>query len=312
MHPAKSVIAFTTMSGAGYGLLIATLLGQLFGLYETTMMISVISLVLAFILISVGLLMSTLHLGHPERAWRALSQWRSSWLSREGICSILTFIPWLIYVVASFFVDATEVLILWSGILTVILALLTVFTTSMIYRSLKPIQSWYNAYVTPLYLTFSLATGLTLLNLILFLNQYPSAKINNIALLALIGAVLLKNDYWRYVDNAERRSTIESATGLGSLGKVQALEHPHQHQNYLMKEMGFQIARKHSNKLRRLFMTTWLVAVMSLGLAIVFTGSLAQTMAIVGCLMMIIGIVVERWLFFAEAKHDQALFYGQG
>ena len=82
------------------------------------------------------------------------------------------------------------------------------------------------------------------------------------------------------------------------------------HQNYLMKEMGYQIARKHSNKLRRVFQVSWLVSVVALSLTLVFMGTIAVVMAVVGCILMALGIVVERWLFFAEAKHDQALYYG--
>lgn len=310
MHPAKSVIAFTTLSGAGYGLLFILIIGQLTGLYESSSMTELFSLAIAFIMVSTGLLMSTLHLGHPERAWRAVSQWRSSWLSREGVCSLVTFIPWSIYVVSRFLMDDAREVVLWSGIITAIMTMLTVYTTSMIYRSLKAVQSWYNVYVTPLYLMFSLASGLTILNAVLHVNQYPSSQINNLALLTLISAILLKRGYWRFVDKTEPRSTIESATGLGKFGKVVPLEYPHSHQNYLMYEMGFQIARKHSNKLRRVFLISWIISVMTLALALVFIGFMGQLMAVVGCLAMVLGISVERWLFFAEAKHDQALYYG--
>ena len=51
------------------------------------------ALALALAAITVGLLSSTLHLGHPERAWRAFSQWRSSWLSREGVLALATYLP---------------------------------------------------------------------------------------------------------------------------------------------------------------------------------------------------------------------------
>lgn len=310
MHPASSVIAFTTLSGAGYGLLFSLIFGQLTGLYESNDTIGIVGLVVAFFMVVSGLLMSTFHLGHPERAWRAFSQWRSSWLSREGVCAVTTFIPWTLYAGSLYILEDAETLTLWSGIITAVMAMVTVYTTSMIYRSIKAVQSWYNVYVSPLYLMFSLSTGLTILNAILYLNQAPSPQINNLALLTLISAILLKRGYWRFVDKAPRRSTMESATGLGKFGKVKALEHPHSHVNYLMQEMGYQIARKHSNKLRRLFQVSWLISVVMLSLTLVFMGTVALFMAVIGCLLMALGIVVERWLFFAEAKHDQALYYG--
>src|SRR3954454_18781981 len=136
MHPALSVILFTTASGAGYGLL--ALCGVLapFGVLPEGPWFAVVTVGLAFALITAGLLSSTLHLGHPERAWRAMSQWRSSWLSREGVLSIATYVP------AGFFA------ILWVGlgfvssifgVLTLICALATLSATAMIYASLKPI-----------------------------------------------------------------------------------------------------------------------------------------------------------------------------
>ena len=84
MHPALSIIVFTTLSGLGYGL--AAMLGL--GLLDPTATATKVAHVLALALIAAGLLSSTLHLGNPQRAWRALSQWRSSWLSREGVMAV--------------------------------------------------------------------------------------------------------------------------------------------------------------------------------------------------------------------------------
>ncbi|MFT5520187.1 MAG: DMSO reductase anchor subunit [Enterobacterales bacterium] len=316
MHPAKSVIIFTTLSGAGYGLLFMLILGQFLGFYETTLMIEIIGHSLAFVMVSIGLLSSTFHLGHPERAWRALSQWRSSWLSREGICSLTTFVFWFFYALYRFLLNeesSANTMQLLMGSLAILLAALTVFTTSMIYRSLKAVQSWYNVYVPPLYLLFSLTSGLMLLNVILQLSQTPSDEINKLALVTLIATILLKRGYWRFIENAPRRSTIESATGLGKFGKVSALESPHSHQNYLMAEMGFQVARKHSKKLKQIFSLLFSIAILAIG--VVTLGLMATVMttvmAFVGFIAMSLAIVVERWLFFAEARHDQALYYGQ-
>ena len=88
MHPALSVIFFTTLSGAGYGLLawlaIASLVGGLPG------PVRIVATLIALVLASAGLLASFWHLGKPMRAWRAFSQWRTSWLSREGVAAVLT------------------------------------------------------------------------------------------------------------------------------------------------------------------------------------------------------------------------------
>ena len=93
MKPAFSVIGFTTLSGLGYGMLFVLGLTTLLGLVPTERWLGVVALALALGSITLGLLSSTLHLGHPERAWRAISQWRSSWLSREGLAALVTYVP---------------------------------------------------------------------------------------------------------------------------------------------------------------------------------------------------------------------------
>ena len=86
MRPAWSIIFFTTMSGLGLGLAGWVVIGLL-PLMSREAVIGVGVITLA--LIGAGLVSSTFHLGHPERAWRALSQWRSSWLSREGVLAVV-------------------------------------------------------------------------------------------------------------------------------------------------------------------------------------------------------------------------------
>src|SRR5690242_347938 len=132
MHPAYSVIFFTSASGGGY--LLLALLGLLgaFGILPADPVLGVVGFGVGFVMVTAGLLSSTFHLGHPERAWRAFSQWRSSWLSREGVLSVATFLPsGLLAIVWVFFGRAPLVL----AILTVAFALATVSATAMIYAS---------------------------------------------------------------------------------------------------------------------------------------------------------------------------------
>ena len=90
MHPALSVIFFTTLSGAGYGLLFWAGWHALTG--QSAARTLLVSIALAIVLSTVGLVSSLFHLGKPSRAWRAFSQWRTSWLSREGVASMATFV----------------------------------------------------------------------------------------------------------------------------------------------------------------------------------------------------------------------------
>ncbi|MGH6680808.1 MAG: dimethyl sulfoxide reductase anchor subunit family protein, partial [Bradyrhizobium sp.] len=143
MHPAYSVIFFTTATGAGYGLI--ALLGLLaaFGLVQPDLWFGLSSFGLAVCLIAAGLLSSTGHLGHPERAWRAFSQWRSSWLSREGVAAVLTFVPIGLLVLGWVVLGRSGGWVAAVGILTAVCAAITVSSTAMIYASLKPIAQWH-------------------------------------------------------------------------------------------------------------------------------------------------------------------------
>ncbi|MCK9551682.1 DmsC/YnfH family molybdoenzyme membrane anchor subunit, partial [Aquamicrobium sp.] len=150
MHPAPSIILFTTLSGLGYGL--AAMLGL--GLLDPAHIATKVGHLLALALIAAGLLSSTAHLGNPQRAWRALSQWRSSWLSREGVMAIATFIPltwsaWLAVIESSY---------VWMpGLLGTVMSAGTVICTAMIYASLRSVQAW-NTRLTPAcFLLFSAA-----------------------------------------------------------------------------------------------------------------------------------------------------------
>ncbi len=248
----------------------------------------------SFALIVSGLLSSTLHLGHPERAWRALSQWRTSWLSREGVLSILTFIPMGLYILTG-----------WMPVIGWIAAafsFLTVFATAMIYQSLKPIHAWHNHFTVPLYLLFALATGCTLL--ILFTGGWE-LRLSAVLLLFLADTIQLF--YWRYLDETTSSSTPESATGLGKFGKVKLFEAPHTESNYLMQEMGYRIGRKHSQKLRNLFLILYGVAVIMIGYTLHDGPTIIWNIA---AMIVLTATLIQRWLFFAEAKHTVALYYG--
>ena len=126
-------------------------------------------------------------------------------------------------------------------------------------------------------------------------------------LLVVLGAVQLLA--WAQGDGALARSgsTMETATGLGHLGKVRLLEAPHTGTNYLLKEMVFRIGRKHAQKLR----------VIAFSLAIVFpaaAGLLTDPKHLLGALMVLshlAGVLAARWLFFAEAEHVVGLYYGR-
>ncbi len=306
MHPAPSIIFFTTASGLGYGL--AAVLGL--GVLDPASLSTGIAYLLALALISGGLLSSTLHLGNPQRAWRALSQWRSSWLSREGVMAILTFIPLAISAWATLFDHAYLPI---SGIVGTILCAITVYCTAMIYASLKSVQAW-NTRLTPVcYLLLAAAGGAVLAAFFALSGGGPVRWLSLAAIVLIVAAWVAKLRWRERLLAMKPLSTPESATGLGSIGSVALLERPHVTENYLTREMGFRIARKHAAKLARIaFGLGGLVPVLLL-IAVLFTGQgtsalLASALAIIAFAT---GILVERWLFFAEARHAVMNYYGQ-
>lgn len=308
MHPAASVILFTVTSGMGYGLLaLLALLGSL-GALPPDRGFGLAGLGTALVLITIGLLASTFHLGHPERAWRALSQWRTSWLSREGVLAIVTYPPALLFSGGWVFAGRTDGGYALAGWLSTLLAVLTVSCTAMIYASLKPIPQWRNHWVVPGYLVMALATGALWLALLASVFGVGRGLTGAIAALGLVLAALTKLAYWRHIDKAAPLATVADATGLGKRGQARLLERPHTEENYLQKEMGFRVARKHADRLRRLV----LGGGFGLPAALVL---LAAVMPSVGLLVValicaVLGALAERWLFFAQARHTVTLYYG--
>jgi len=311
MHPAFSVIFFTVGSGTGYGLLALTGFLVVAGLLPTESLFGLFVLGAGLGLVTVGLLSSTYHLGHRERALGAFTQWRTSWLSREGVISTATYLPVLLFLYAWYFYEGNVAMFSMWAVLTAISSLLTVFCTAMIYRSLAPIHQWCNKWTVPVYLGMGLAGGSVILLAFLRLFQFNTSTAPFCALLLLVLAWGLKVRYWRFIDTTHHQSTPESATGLGFLGQVRILESPHTEDNYLMTEMGYRIARKHANKLRRyVHLAGFALPSILVVLSGFLPGSGGAGLTVVAAISFLLGAIIERWLFFAEAKHTVTLYYG--
>src|SRR5438067_354154 len=311
MHPALSIIFFTTSSGAGYALLMLLGLGAPLGLVPPNASFGFAAIAIAVLLAAGGLASSAFHLGRPERAWRAFSQWRSSWLSREGVFSALTFLPAAIFGIGWVFFGIRSGLVGLCGILAAVLAAATIYCTGMIYASLRPVHQWHNPWVVPNYFALGLMSALLILDFLVRLWEPRAPGMAAALAILVIVAWWLKEGYWRSIDTTSARSTVASATLLGSRGKVRMLEPPHTEENYLLKEMGFAIARKHRARLRGIVRLAGfaLPALLTL-LALVIGGGVGVVAAGLAVASAGLGLVAERWLFFAEAKHTVMLYYG--
>jgi sulfite dehydrogenase (quinone) subunit SoeC len=304
MHPALSIIVFTTASGLGYGL--AAVLGL--GFLNPASWATKIAHILALLLIGGGLVSSTLHLGNPQRAWRALSQWGSSWLSREGVMAIATFVPLTANAISAIFLDQHLV---WAGMAGAAMAAVTVYCTAMIYASLKAIDAWHTPLTPACYLLFSAGGGMLLAAFFASAGGGSPTAPAMLAVLFLLAAWVAKLA-WRNRLQRRPRSTPETATGLGRIGKVRLFEPPHINDNYLTSEMGFRIARKHASKLFRIAFLAGCVAPAALLLAAIVLplGPIGTAVAIgLAVALHLGGMLVERWLFFAEARHAVMNYY---
>ena len=100
-------------------------------------------------------------------------------------------------------------------------------------------------------------------------------------------------------------TNLATATGLGHVGKVRAFESPHTGESYLTREMVFQVGRKHAMVLK--IVSVLLFAVVPLVLLLLpFTHFLVAPAAA----SHLLGALIQRWLFFAEARHVVGQYYG--
>ncbi|KPU84158.1 dibenzothiophene desulfurase [Marinosulfonomonas sp. PRT-SC04] len=290
MHPAPSVIFFTVFSGLGFGFL--AWLG--FGIPNPQGWAAFPYYFVAFAMAVGGLIASTFHLGNPKNAIKAFSQWRTSWLSREAVMAVLSLTTMGAFAAANIFLNLSIPIL---GMIGAAMALITVYTTSMMYAQLKTVPRWNHWTTSALFVLLSLGGGAIL----------AASSFGTILFIGL--AALTQIRVWDAGDKrfAARGHTMETATGLGDIGKVRMYEAPHTGTNYLLTEMVYVVARKHAIKLRIIAFILAYVAPMVLAM----TAAREFDMYIVALISHIIGLLAQRWLFFAEAEHVVGLYYGK-
>ncbi len=301
MHPAPSIIVFTVLSGLGLGLVfwLGLDLGPDWGAWRW------VACALALVLAGGGGVASVGHLQNPKNAWRAFSQWRSSWLSREGCLMVAALGLFALYAALWCLAD----LRLWGlGLLAAGFALATVYATAMIYAQLKTVPRWHLTPTPCLFLASALVGGLLAFGAARGVTGagFPTGA----AFLALLVAAGIAV-WWQTAAAGARRiaagSSMETATGLGSIGRVRPFEPPHTGPNYLLREMAHVVAR------RRAYQIRLIGAVLGFAVPLLFTllAWVAGDWALVPAFLShVLGMLALRWLFFAEAEHVQALYYG--
>lgn len=311
MHPALSVIFFTVASGAGFGLVMLTVaLGLLGGVPGLGVPGTLAALILGVVLATAGLLASTLHLANPKNAWRAFFRFRTSWLSREAVFSVLFYPCVATYALGLWLTGGTPAV--WAvvaGVLTLLLALATVFATGMIYASLRTIPQWNSPLVPTNYLLLSLASGAVLLTGVTVAFGGAPAVAAPLALVLLVAAGLAKAVYFFWIGKPQGPS-INSAVGV-TRASVKLLEAGQSSDSFLNREFSFEAAAARINQLRVVVYVCGFLLPFLLLVALLRTDAASLALALLAPALLGVGLLAERWLFFAEARHVVNLFYGR-
>ena len=289
MHPAPSIILFTVLSGFGFGLI--SIIGLLQFLSVISMFDLIIYSIIGVIFATVGLVSSFFHLANKKNAIKSLSQWQTSWLSREAIASIFCLlivfgnIIWAVY--QNNYVSEV-------GVVLFFLSLFTIFTTSMIYAQLKTVPSWNNALTPAIFVCAALTGGAILLT------DYAS-----LVLLLVYGT--LQISFWYIADRGfqDKETSVGTALGYNKNEEIRAFDVAHTNRNYLLNEMVYKVARKHSVKIR--YISFFMAFVFPMSLILIFPNNFSVSVSAIT--IHLIGIYFSRWLFFAEAKHSVSFYY---
>ena len=306
MKPALSVVFFTVSSGAGLGLLFWATLARLM---QGPLPGFEMAVAMAAVLFTAGLLSSSLHLANPRNGWRAFVRFRHSWLSREAVFAVA------VYPVAALFLwadaHALRGLAVVGGALLLSLALLVLVCTGMIYACLKTVPHWRNWQTVVAYPLFGLMSG-ALLWLATSIGTAADQALPGtpmrvgamLALLLLAAGGALKLSYFLRFAREPALPSLNAAIGLPP-GRVRVLDVGHSGRTFLTDEFVFALARERARLLR------WV----ALGLGFALPGLLLaiaprwSALAVTSCLA---GLLVERWLFFAEARHVVRVYHGDG
>lgn len=318
MHPAFSVIFFTTLIGVGQGLFLALYGAELLALVGAVAApprggFYALGSAIAVAFLGAGLAASFLHLGHPERAWRAAAMWRTSWLSREVIVLPLFMGTVLLYGASHYLGwSAAEggarsgVSLALGGIAT-LLCLALFVCTGMIYACVKFMQEWASPLTLVNYFLLGSASGFMLASAFAFFaaptlwrTYAVTAGALTLAGLATRTASLYRNA------RLKPKSTLQSATGIRHPIIVQKAQ----------GSMGGSFNTReflHGRSVRFLRWVKWVFLVLAFPIPVLLLGigvaKASATLLALAFVIQYVGLIAERWFFFAQANHPQNLYY---
>lgn len=319
MKPAFSVIFLTTLIGAGQGLFLALFTHQSYALFGLLPLQSDAfygyGSALALLFLVGGLIASFFHLGRPERAWRSATQWRTSWLSREvivlpvfmgvvflfAVSHLTGYRPVVVTLPGDQVVDLSVLL----GVAGTLLAFLLFVCTAMIYACLRFLREWHSPLTVINYILLGASSGF-ILAAFYAASAAPSQTgffagwAIIITLLAFTGrgAALVRNAHLK------PKSTLQTAIGV---------KHPHIAQRSQGAMGGSFNTREFfhgkSSAFLRVIKPAFLLLAFVLPLALLALGRPGPALLGITFILQYLGLLAERWFFFAQANHPQNLYY---
>jgi len=326
MHPAFSVIFLTTLIGAAQGLFMALVTGEVYSsanLLEPQDSVSFYAMgsLVVLALLALGLAASVFHLGKPSyfitRAWRGMTQWRTSWLSRELI-ALPVFMGFVAIYAAVHYFGWTEVWFtikgqipvnagLVFGVVGAIMAVVLFVSTAMIYASVKFLQEWHSPLTVANFIFFGLASGFTLAAAfsawsgVKLVSFYGTWAVVFTVLAALTrGFSLMRNG------KIKHKSTLSSALGV-------------RHTKITQRSMGFmggsfntrEFFHGKSDALLASVRLFFMLTVFAVPVSLLAASNALESayLPMLAFLVQYVGLLAERWYFFTEAKHPQNLYY---
>jgi len=322
MHPAFSVIFLTTLIGAAQGLFLALFTGQMFTHFKLMPEQSdpnfyIMGSVVAVALLVLGLVASMFHLGHPERAWRSAAQWRTSWLSREVIVLPAVIVTIALYGAAHYFnltyalfetpggtgIDATIII----GLITTVLTYALFVCTGMIYACMRFLQEWHSPLTVINFILLGTASGFTLAALLsAWLNTELTYFYITWAITFIVLGFIFRLASVMRNKKITPKSDLRSAIGVRHPGVVQIT------QGFLggsfnTREYFHGATQSFVRNIKYIFFI--FLFFVPLVLLAISLGSSGYMLLLVAVLVQYLGLLAERWYFFADANHPQNLYY---
>ena len=303
MKPAWSVVLFTTLAGAAQGLVVTLALAELASLPMHTAFLSD-ALALATALLLAALAASAFHLGRPERAWRAVAMWRTSWLSREVIV-----LPAFIAVCACWWLALRRGWDLpWLPFAALGLAALLWLCTAMIYACIRFIQEWAQPLTLLNFVLIGLSSGLVLACALAAWRQQRALLLaaGPLALLLTVAAAATRLAALRRNARLQARSTLQTATGIRA-PRIAQMAMGMTAGAFNTQEFFHGRTAAHLRRVRTFFLLFGFgLPAMLLALGLALDARWPWALAL---LLQAPGLAAERWFFLAQARHPQNLYY---